>query len=305
MFYLGLFGDMCVPIYCFCSGYAQFLLAEREQGKYTRSRFRRIWKFLFHYWIVIAVFSCVGLAAGKGEIIPGSLSQFLGNVLLYRQSYNGAWWFVVTYIFLVLLTPPLFRMVKKFNSWLVVLLSGSVYFAAYVFRFVYVLSADHAVLDWVWNQAILLGTSQFPFVVGMVFYKHSIMDWLRRRLRRQWLRRTVIVLLPLLMFVMHCVEQSLILAPITGLVTLICFYLWEKPRWIRNFFTFMGRHSLNIWLIHMFFYLTLFPGLVFKAKEPILIFACMMALCIAVSFVIDGIEGGIGCLCSKITKKQL
>lgn len=300
VYYLGLFGDMCVPIYCFCSGYAQYLLAEREQGKYTVSRFRRIWKFLTHYWIVVVAFTCVGLIAGKRDIIPGSLTQFLGNVFLYRLSYNGAWWFVITYIFLLLFTPLMFRGVRKLNSWLAVFLSGIVYFVTYVFRFAYVLNIENAVLNWLWTQAILLGNSQFTFVVGMVFYKHDIVGWLRQQLHCQWLRRTMIIVLPLLMFAIHCVERSLIIAPITGLVTLTCFYLWNKPEWVKKFFTFMGHHSFNIWLTHMFFYLDLFSGLVFKAKYPVLIFACMMGLCIAVSYGIDGIENWIYRLHTKV-----
>lgn len=290
IYYLGLFGDMCVPIYCFCSGYAQYLLSDKEKGTYTAASFKRIGKFLFHFWIIVALFSCVGILAGKGDIIPISLSTFLGNIFLYKLSYNGAWWFVITYIILLLITPPMYRAVRKINSGLVVLISGIIYFIAYVFRFAYVLDFQNTVFNWIWNQAILLGTSQFSFVVGMIFYKNNIIGWLRGRLTNQLLRKILIVALPLLMFAIHCIERSLIIAPITGLITLICFYLWNKPKWAQKFFGFMGRHSMNIWLTHMFFYLTLFSGLVFKAKYPIVIFVYMMAICIAVSYIVDLIE---------------
>ena len=30
IYYIGLFGDFCVPIYCFCSGYAQQIMYEKE-----------------------------------------------------------------------------------------------------------------------------------------------------------------------------------------------------------------------------------------------------------------------------------
>ena len=29
IYYLGLFGDICVPVYCFCAGYAHFLMCEK------------------------------------------------------------------------------------------------------------------------------------------------------------------------------------------------------------------------------------------------------------------------------------
>lgn len=297
-----MFGDLCVPVYCFCSGYAQSLLSDKEGERYARSRFQRIWKFLTHFWLIVALFSCIGLIVGDASI-PGSLSVFLGNMLLYRLSYNGAWWFVVTYLFLVLLTPLAYRLVRKMNGWLLLLTSGAVYFAAYVFRFAYVLNIENPVLSWIWNQTILLGTSQFSFVVGMLFYRYDVIGWLRRRLDGKWWRAPMIAGLPVLMLLGHGVVQSLVVAPITGLVTLTCFHLWEKPRWVEVAFLFMGRHSTNIWLTHMFFYLVLFPELVFRAKYPPFIFLCMIVLCILVSYGIDGMEKGLRYLYKTLFKQ--
>lgn len=290
LYYLALFGDLCVPVYCFCSGYAQDVLAQQEGAAYRRASLHRLGKFLIHFWIILIVFSIVGLAADASGEIPGSWTKFIGNFFLYGLSYNGAWWFVLTYALLICATPALRRAVYGINPWLCMLLSGCIYFAAYVFRFVYTLPLRSAVLDWLWNQALLFGTSQFSFVLGMLGCRFAVVDVTRRWLNGRRLRRLVICAAPCLMFALHCVEPSLILAPITGLTTLLCFHLWDKPRWAERLFSFFGRHSMNIWLTHMFFYLVLFPGLVFQAKYPALIFAWMLGLCVAVSYAVDALE---------------
>ncbi len=48
-----------------------------------------------------------------------------------------------------------------------------------------------------------------------------------------------------------------------------------------------GTHSTNIWFTHMFFYFVLFPRLVYRAEYPIPIFLFMLAICVAVSYVIN------------------
>lgn len=289
LYYIGLFGDICVPIYCFVSGYAQMILCKKWKKNYFIESSKRIKKFILHFWLIVIVFSLIGIFV-KNSIIPGSFMNFMGNMLLVQTSYNGAWWFVLTYIFLIGLCPMMETIIKKFNVFVVVVLSGWWYFFSYIFRFLYVLELENIVLAWSWRQILLIGTSQFAFVIGMIFYKYKVVEWLKEFLNRKKIFSILLVVFPLLMFGFHCKVQSLIIAPITGIVTVMCFTLWNKPLWVRHFFTFMGKHSMNIWLIHMFFYQVLFDGLVFKVQEPILIYLSTLGLSIIVSYCIDGIE---------------
>ena len=217
IYYLGLFGDLCVPAYCFCSGYAQSVLREKEGAAYGPNRIRRIEKFLVNFWVVLTLFSLVGIVFDKSGAVPGSLGKFLGNALLYRLSYNGAWWFVLTYLMLILLTPFFFKVRKMLPPLLLFLGSGAIYFASYVFRFAWVLRIDNSVLSWIWNQAILLGTSQFSFVIGLLFHRYAIITKLRERLCEKRGTVWLLILAPFAMFFLHCVEVSLIIAPITGM----------------------------------------------------------------------------------------
>ena len=304
IYYLGLFGDLCTPIYCFCSGYAQMALHEKNGKMYRRDRYFRLLKFLLNYWTVLLLFTLIGFLCDPDGTIPGSFSRFVGNFLLYNISYNGAWWFVLTYTLLILISPWLIDSVQKISSPCLGIISGSVYFVSYVFRFVWSVNIPNVVFSELWEQAMLLGTSQFSFLLGMIFYKEKIISKLRTLPWKKRFRNGVCIAVPLLMMVVHGIVQSLIIAPITGIFTMICFHLIDKPKWQSWFFMFLGKHSTNIWLVHMFFYLTLFEDCVFSAKLPVLIIFYMLSICVVVSHVINIILNRMACLCEAIRRKE-
>ncbi|MBE6678614.1 MAG: acyltransferase [Ruminococcaceae bacterium] len=287
VYYFGLFGDICVPTYCFLSGYAQHLLFQTEGKAYYKKRFLRILKFLVNFWIVCCVFALLGLFFDNSGTIPTSFSVFLGNFFLYGLSYNGAWWFVVTYIILVLVAPYAIRAVNNLNSIWVLLISGTVYFIAYFFRFNHALSFDHAAVTWLWTQLVLLGTSFLPFVLGALFRKHQIVSKIREIDIPPLLKNFLCVSVLLSAFIFHCFVPSLIVAPITATASLVCYWTCYKPKAVRSVLQFFGSHSTNIWLTHMFFYLVLFKDLVFAAKYPLAVLSFMLILCILTSYLVE------------------
>lgn len=307
IYYLGLLGDLCVPIFCFCSGYAHYLLYIREGASYSKRIPGKLVRFLCNYWVVLILFSILGLVFDRSGRIPGSIETFIGNFLLYGMTYNGAWWFVVTYIILLRLSPLLTRLAQKQNALLVLFFSGIIYFAAYLFRFEIVLDISHPVLSWLWQQSVLLGTSQFGYVVGMICYKEDCIGKLRMFLsgrKKRWLWKSVIVIaFPALMFLAHCFVQTSFMAPFTAIAVLISLFCADRPRWLDKALAFLGKHSTNIWLCHMFYYFTLFDGLVFLAKYPILIAVFMFAICIATSYLIDAIRIAMGNLVARCFPK--
>lgn len=50
IYYFGLFGDICVPIFCFVSGYAHWLAAE---GSLHLKRLKTIFQFCTNLWIIL------------------------------------------------------------------------------------------------------------------------------------------------------------------------------------------------------------------------------------------------------------
>ena len=292
IYYLGLFGDICVPIYCFCAGYTHYLLLDHYPSRYTHQIPNKIIRFLVNYWIIVVIFSLVGFFFDPTDTIPGSWKSFIGNILIFGMSYNGAWWFVITYLILLIFSPLDAKFVKKSPTLLILASSTLIYFISYMFRFNWHLELQSPILSNIWENIILFGTSQFSYFLGMLVFKHELPQKLRKFFDSHnfpIVRASIIIILPLLAFIGHCIIQSLIVAPITALIVLLSLFLAKRPPWLDDLLSFLGHHSTNIWFTHMFFYLTLFNGLVFYAKYPILILGMMLAICIPVSIIITAL----------------
>lgn len=288
IYYFGLFGDICVPVFCFCSGYAHYLMADAQKRSYPKRIPGKALRFVCNYWVVVVVFSILGLLFDRSGNIPGDWTTFFGNLFIVDMNYNGAWWFVATYLILLVLSPLLAELTRR-TGWILLLgVSFIVYFASYMFRFNILIHFDSSLLRWLWDQAIRFGISQFPYFVGMVCRKYSCVSWLRSFCKnRPILKYLIIFGLPTAAFLGHGVVMSLAVAPFTAGAVLAALFLVELPGWAREFFLLLGKHSTNIWLVHMFFYHRLFVHLAFAAKYPLLILAFMLALSFGSSVVIE------------------
>ena len=93
--------------------------------------------------------------------------------------------------------------------------------------------------------------------------------------------------LPLTAFAGHCIIHSAFVAPFTAAAALTGLFLAQLPGLVQRIFLLLGKHSTNIWLVHMFFYLVLFGGFAYYAKYPVLILGLMLAVCFVASMLIE------------------
>ena len=294
-FYIAQLSDFCVFGFAFCSGYGHMVNYGRED--FYKSRLKGLLALLCDYWVILFVFSIISIAAGQPEFMPGSLRQFLLSASLVETAYNGAWWYLFIYAVLVVISPISLKAVKKHRPLLVLMLSFAVYCAAYYVRFRVVTD------NWLLIQFGLFGMTLFEYLVGAVCYKSGFVTWLRKCWSRlpktlQWI--TTMVLMLAMLYCRTKIVASLFVAPVTGAVIMALFVLWKKPKWFENMFLFVGNHSTNIWLTHMFFYMVLFRHLVYKAKYPVFIFAFMMAITTVVSMLLHLVQKPLHKVISRI-----
>lgn len=242
------------------------------------------------------MFSLIGLLTGNAEI-PGSLTKFALNYLTIQNSYNGAWWYANTYILLVALQPLSRKFAERCPAWLVMLLTFGFYTVGYGIRFWGWGACDSMVLSWLITHIGLLGASYFPYMIGMLFCKKQVISLLRQQTAAIGRRTMQIITLIIFvcMIVAHGIVPPLFVAFITATVTIVLLCICPIPKWITDVLCYFGEHSTNIWLVHMFFYGSLFGGLAFRAKYPIPVFLLLLALSLAASY-------GIKWLCKPILK---
>lgn len=289
VYYFGFLGEVCVSLYCLCSGYAHYRLGENA-GLNIKKLCKRLMKFLLNFWILCILFSIIGLIFDSSHTIPANISTFFGNFFLLRITYNGAWWFAATYVYLVILSPIIFRFVKKSNS----LLIGVMLFMQYIIielakHFGIIFSGDGLITIYISTQLNnFLGSVLFAYGIGMILAKKNLIShcgmWLEEKLSKS--KNILMVITVIGSCVIVCILEKGILMPLFAILVFIVFNLWNKCDYMQKIFMFLGKHSTNIWLVHMFFYLYIFKNLVIIAKYPILIFGLMMIICISISYII-------------------
>lgn len=147
IYYLALFGDCCVAMYCFCSGYGLFISYKNNKENYIKNNLIRIFKLYINYWIILFIFVIgLGFLFGRASEYLGDFKTFILTFTAISPAYNGAWWFLTTYIILVLLSPLINKVVIKYNNILIIFLSFVFYIFAYIQRIREVIVLDNEVL---------------------------------------------------------------------------------------------------------------------------------------------------------------
>lgn len=282
-YFLSFICDACVPIYCFCAGYAAYLL----KNETTQKRLKRIFNLLLTYWIILTLTCITGLVLNNPNI-PGSFAAFLGNAFLYHVSYVGAWWFMQTYILLCITSKYLIDLVDKDHNIIMLMLSLVIYVIAYYFRMIHSIYTSVNVVNYIINALVLYGTSQLSYVVGLLFRKYLVMTELKEKLNN---KKVVGIVLMLLSVILHIVVKSMLVAPFTGLIFITGFLLIDiKVPLLEKVLLFLGKHSTNVWLLHMQFYMIFFSKFIFSTHTVLGCIIILFACCTACSYIVDFIH---------------
>ena len=57
IYYFALFGDCCVAMYCFCSGYGLMSSYDKDTVGYKKNNLMRIFKLYLNFWMILIVFA--------------------------------------------------------------------------------------------------------------------------------------------------------------------------------------------------------------------------------------------------------
>ncbi len=113
IYLLGFFSEICVTLYSIVAGYARQLSVEKEED--FIKNIMRICRLLLNYWIILILFSLLGILF-KSPNIPGNFPNFVKSIFLLH-SYNGAWWYLNSYIIITLLPAKyILYPAKKLNA---------------------------------------------------------------------------------------------------------------------------------------------------------------------------------------------
>lgn len=289
--WIGFFSEYCVTLYSICAGYGYYYMYKLGNGS-LRNRIKRVIKLLLTYWTILILFCFIGLIWNPHGTVPGSIKQFLQNAVLYK-SYCGSWWYLHTYVFLMFLPSSIVVVLAEHSDirkgLLICLCAQIGWYMVTKFRIIPFVQGS-GIVNYVYTECKNL-ISIIPAVwAGTLLCRDNTISDLDSLLCKRFsikIRNAAIVISWIMWFLLFNLLHKSVLVGLLGLWVFVTFNLLRKPKVIEKALLFLGKHSTNIWLTHMFFYTRLFDGLVAKAQLPLLMLLFMLGLCILSSITIN------------------
>lgn len=282
---IGIACKVCVAVFVFLSGYGLAAKTDRTGGIRSLKEFylQRYTKLLMNYWFVWLVFVPIGVfvfgrdfndAYGNHAAVKFIL-DFLGvSACLGMHGYNPTWWFYSCIILLYAIFPFVYRMRRNV---LFVILCGII---------VSFLPVN-----------LIIAPIKFyilSFILGIYMCNILIINDILPPPKRECIVRLWFFLMLLL-----AMERSFNNYPLFMDVAIVCtlfsIYLFLKiPIWLENVLSFIGRHSMNIFLFHTFIYFYWFKDFIYLSRNPIIIFLTLLFVCIPISMFLEWLKKIIG-----------
>lgn len=298
LYWIGFFSEICVPLYSICAGYGYYVSYMNHKLRWS-CRLDRAFKLLKNYWIILVMFVLLGIMI-RSKTIPGSLLDFIGNVtLITTKRYNGTWWYLATY--LILLIIPISAIIfvpNKMGLRAGIILCIGIDVAEYfAFKFD-ILPASVNIwfpIDFLYTQIVNLWEVIPFFWIGCIFCKHDVISIVYKRLDERgvilkWNGLIIAAAFGIIFMLTNIIHKA-VLNGVVAITVFILFNIWHKSESIKKIYLYLGKHSTNIWLSHMFFISIYWGKEMEKLRYAIVVFIAVLLLCIIVSYIEKAISG--------------
>ncbi|MBD2447636.1 acyltransferase [Nostoc sp. FACHB-152] len=275
-FYIASFGNICVSIFLFLSGYGVFLGWSRSQHSPILYSLKKLKEFYLTYWIYFLIFVPIGLIFFQQETVWNSDQiryskdpiTFLMNFIGWSSSYNEEWWFIRVFIIILVFFCPVYLILAEKNPIFVVFIS----------LFLLALNFKASPYKNLFNFAIW----QPSFALGIICAKLNFFS--SRYIRYFDKAGTIFVLFGLLL----CILIDNLWKLVVGIrldFLIAPFFIYFTVRTVKllhldNLFTYLGKYSFPLWLIHSFFCYYYFQDLIYFPRWSPLVFLLLTTISI-------------------------
>lgn len=282
VFQTALLAKVCVAIYVLLSGYGLAESAKKKKLEILSFYKKRAIKLYMNYWLIALIFIPIGtLFMGRSlESVFGENAYFglfiqMTGIHMFTDvgyGYNATWWFISLIIVLYAIFPFVFSLAEKFKLWFLA------FCAAVLFVPIPLIN------DWI-----------FPFAVGVYLSQTDGFIKLFGWLQKQGNVRFLILFSLTLFFAWYRQNGYLFDSVRTDTFFGIMLILWTTELILvsdtaKKLLEFIGIHSFNIFLFHTFIYYYYFADLIYAFKNPLLIFALLLIVCLLISVVIEALK---------------
>lgn len=275
---IGKMSKVCVAVFVFLSGYGLMMQSEKRGGFICLREFyfHRFKKLFLNYWFIIIAFVpisyfCFGMTfkrAYQTDLIGWHIVTDLFGLhsLFYKDiyCYNPTWWFYSCIIMLYLLYPLMYKMMRR-DELTLLLLSLIISFL----------------------PIPLIEDIQFnivSFALGMLLASS------KNASPNLYAKRLLLLLLILFAINRNFNSYPLMIDCILALLIVQIYQMFRCPNVVKRVMSFLGKHSMNIFLFHTFIFGFWFQDFIYWSRNPIIIFFTLLFVCIPISMLLELIK---------------
>lgn len=271
-------GSMCVSIFVFLGGYGLTVTWTRN---HTMHNARRAFSLMLNFWLVCLLFIPLS-AITNAQVVPGDFSAVLTSVMGLNMNYNGAWWFLLPYVVLTLVSRPLISTIMNGGRAVVaasVIISVLCLLAGYFCSGIVMVGGVMEMLgSFVCNLMQLL----LMFVLGVIAVRGDWSGWFRKRVKPLY----ACLCMMLLLLLKLSIGASGLLNPPFVILFVLLFTSMNVHGAAGRTLAFLGDYSTNMWLFHYFFFSGVCGAWLFSLRYPLLIFLVLTVLSLLTSIII-------------------
>lgn len=288
---------ICVSIFCYISGYGLFLALDRYYDKKRSYRpwiISRLIKTMSGYWFVMVLAWIICFIINrrtyvfyfsKSGKLEGLFYMFLDATglsnLFGRDFFCGTWWYMNAAILFIIIAPFVYQVLNQYGLLLIAVIVMAVP------RLIGV------------NEVTSLNSFFLAFCLGMWLAKVSAFDYINKTRFFKSSRKLCQVIEFCGLFCLLVITYRLFLVlplntywdVLRGILPLPFLFISVKyviriPL-VRTVLLFLGKHSMNIFLIHTFFRVYYTSDFIYGLKNAYLIVVVLLGISIICSVVVE------------------
>ncbi len=282
------FGNVCVSIFVFLTAYgiAVSILGQKDitiKETYVQAA-KRFGKLMFHFLllyvsVILVMFPHFDLKGLYGEGWQGGvnmLTDALGLQFFYSEvTLNETWWYMEVAYIMIFLIPAMVWLMKKIGYAIIPVM----YFLPYIvnlnfdierYLFVATIGVCAAYGNWLTKGMEWKIPSVIKWLIALAGLTLSVLLRQNYLIQEEYLPLADAVIALLIVW-----GTSVTIGMIPG---------------IRKVFAFLGRHSMNMYLVHTFFYMAIWREETYRFKYAILILLFLIVATLGYSVVLEGIK---------------
>ena len=288
--YLASFSKICVAMFVFMTGYGMWVSYESQKKKTTMSNYikKRMVTLMTGFLIIFVVTEILAIPTGRFIEVYGhdfrsvvymiidalGLAKLLGTPL-----FCLTWWYMSLAIVLIMIFPFVHSIMEKYQ-WVVVVASIIVPRACG------------------FGQSTDLFRYLLAYTLGMYFAQHDLLARIKERFMEQNMARkllSLIVSLIGLAVIIKCRQNAWIgwkyldfWDGFAAMYVIVISYIYIlNGKWIVKGLGFLGKHSMNIFLIHSFYRDVFFHEFTYSFYYAWLDYIVLMAISLVTSIVLE------------------